>query len=98
MEQSSNAVSKQKIGRRAWTIGEVFKRMDAFGQNLPSFNIKGNDTISTILGGIVSLALIMVVMMYGGLRFSHLIEKHNPNISAYFQESGMSNGKIMNVN
>ena len=58
--------------------------MDSFGQHLPSFNINGNDTVSTILGGIVTLSLLMVVLMYGGLRFSHLMSKHNPNISSYF--------------
>ena len=84
MSSEQSGVQKQKIGRRVWTIGQVFKKMDSFGQHLPSFNINGNDTVNSILGGIVTLSILMVVLMYGGLRFSHLMNKHNPNISSYF--------------
>ena len=35
--------TKQKIGRRYWATGEVFKGMDSFGEHLPNFNLKGKD-------------------------------------------------------
>ena len=40
----------------------------------------------------------MIVLLYGLLRFLHLATKHNPNISTYYLEDGMSNGNILNLN
>ena len=39
----------------------------------------------------------MTVVMYGALKFSHLMTKHNPNISTYFIENEMS-GIALNLN
>ena len=65
------------------------KNMDAFGQPLPNFNIKGSDKVNTIAGGFFSLILFGVVFMYSILKFSHLMTKHNPAVSSYFKEDGM---------
>ena len=40
----------------------------------------------------------MLVLLYGLLRFMHLATKHNPNISTYYFEDGMSNGNVLNLN
>ena len=58
--------------------------MDSFGLHLPNFNLKGSEKVGSVLGGIFSLAINLVVLMYGTLKFLQLIEKHNPNISSYF--------------
>ena len=71
--------------------------MDYFGYDLPNFNIKGSEKINTIAGGIFSLVLFMVVFMYGALKFSHLMTKHNPQIGSYFKENEMS-GIALNLN
>ena len=65
--------------------------MDAFGEKLPSFNIKGSDKVGTIAGGVLSIVLYMTVLNYSIIKFSHLATKHNPNISSYIIEDGMSN-------
>ena len=52
---------------------------------MPRFNIKGNDSVNTIAGGVFSIALYMVVIMYATIKCSHLLTKHNPNISSYFK-------------
>ena len=90
--------TNQKIGRRYWATGEVFKRMDSFGEHLPSFNLRGKDSVNSVLGGIFSLALGLIIFMYGLLKFLHLIDRHNPNISAYYLEDGMSFGEKLNAN
>ena len=94
-QQQQNLNGKKK---RAWlTTGEGFRRIDAFGQKLPNFNIKGTEQVNTIFGGIFSLVLFMTVFMYGTLKFSHLITKHNPQISSYLKENEMS-GVSLNIN
>ena len=39
----------------------------------------------------------MIVLMYATLKFSHLMLKHNPNISTYYIEDEMS-GVAVNLN
>ena len=39
----------------------------------------------------------MVVFMYGTLKFSHLVSKHNPAVSSYFIDDGMQ-GESLNLN
>ena len=59
--------------------------MDAFGKKLPNFNIKGSDGVNSIAGGVFSIALYMTLLMYGIIKFYHLADKHNPNISSYYK-------------
>ena len=72
--------------------------MDSFGEQLPSFNLKGKDSVNSVLGGIFSLALSLIIFMYGLLKFLHLLDRHNPNISSYYVEDGMSFGETLNAN
>ena len=71
--------------------------MDAFGKRLPSFNIKGKDSVNTIAGGVFSIALYIVLFMYSALKFTHLASKHNPNISTFYKVDELT-GKYLNLN
>ena len=59
----------------------VFKRMDLFGVDLPTFTIKGESKVMTVTGGILSLCVALVFFVYATLKFSHLVDKYNPEIS-----------------
>ena len=88
--QGKNKVSKRKI----LSPQEGFRLCDNFGQKLPRFNIKGNEGVNTIAGGLFSIALYMVVLMYTTIKFSHLLTKHNPNISTYLKQDEMSETEL----
>ena len=79
------------------TTGEVFKKIDAFGSPLPSFNIKGKETITTIVGGFCTLILFFTIFSYGALKFSNLITKPSPIINSYFAENETGNS-VVNLN
>ena len=64
---------------------------------MPNFNIKGSDTVNTIVGGFFTLILSMTVFMYGALKFTDLWSKPNPIINTYFKDDGMT-GKLLNLN
>ena len=72
------------------TTGEAFKKIDTFGSHLPSFNLKGNEKVNTIVGGFCTLILFMTVFTYGTLKFSNLISKPSPIINSYYTETEMS--------
>ena len=63
---------------------------------MPTFNIKGKDRVNTLVGGVLSLIIYMVIFMYSTLKFSYLVTKDGPNISSYDQEDGM-NGRLVNL-
>ena len=64
---------------------------------MPNFNIKGSDTVNSIVGGFFTLLLGMTVFMYGALKFSDLVTKPNPIINTYFKDDGMT-GTYLNLN
>ena len=72
-------------------------RMDAFSQSLPSFNIKGKDKVSTIVGGFFTLILFLTVLMYAALKFSDIITQPNPIINTHFSDDRMDD-KIIDLN
>ena len=79
------------------TTGEVFKKIDAFGSPLPSFNIKGKERITTIVGGFCTLMLFLTIFCYGLLKFSNLITKPSPIINSYLTENE-GEGYSINLN
>ena len=79
------------------SFGEVFKKIDAFGSPLPSFNIKGKEKITTIVGGFCTLMLFFTIFSYGALKFSNLITKPSPIINSYFSDNDEGN-YVVNLN
>ena len=72
---------KTKRSRHTWAAGQVLERIDSFGETLPVFNIKGKDKINTKTGGLVTLLITGVVLLFAAIKFSHLYTKFNPQMS-----------------
>ena len=60
--------------------------IDLFPQGIPSFNIKGRDSVSSLSGGIFSLLIFAIMIFYSSVKFVHLISHHNPTVSSYKNE------------
>ena len=85
--QSQNEESQLIGKKRKWpNASEGFKKIDAFGSPLPTFNFKGKEKVNTIVGGFVTLILFLTVLTYALLKFTDLVSKPNPVINTYFQE------------
>ena len=52
-----------------------------FGASAPNFNISGSEKYSTVLGGFFSAVVLMLTIMFAGLKLQHLIEHKNPSIT-----------------
>ena len=55
--------------------------MDVYGQELPSLNLKGESTVTTISGGIITLLIMVLTITYASLKLVVLINKEDPKIS-----------------
>ena len=66
--------------------GRVLQSFDAFGKALPVFNLKGEDRVTTRIGGAVTLLIALTALLYAAVKFGHLTEKYNPQMSSYYDD------------
>ena len=95
---NKNSEGANKSNKNSWMTGEVFKRLDIFGLELPKFILKGKDKVKTKVGGICTILAFLVVLMFAILKFSHLISKHKPTMFSYLKENDYSlNGEEIDL-
>ena len=68
-------------GRPWWLIQNQLRRIDSFGKELPTFNLKGNTHVNTIYGGIVTLTMYILTLLFAIAKAVILINGYNPHIS-----------------
>ena len=74
-------ISKEKIKHRANQVSDAIRSLDLFQQPIPGFNIKGKTSEGTYLGSLVSISLIVVMILYGAIKFNILANRVNPTIT-----------------
>ena len=92
-----------KKGNNPYNIEKSFfmqsfiKRIDIFGKSVPTFNLKGENTVQTLTGGLFTFFMLCVFFTYGCLKFVHLMERHNPQLSQVTQEDVFNSDDLMNL-
>ena len=66
---------------RKWKIKNVFKNLDNYGKEVPTFNLGGETRVSTVCGGIISVLVMILTLTYSIVKLTQLINKDNPNIN-----------------
>ena len=79
------------------TIKDLLKRVDIFQQDLPGFNLKGKKTVSSVFGGLFSVILIIVMLLYAGIKLQMLLSRANPNVSTFKEEFVLSSEDRLNL-
>ena len=74
------------LNRKKWQTGQVLQTFDAFGEPVPGFNVKGQNTVTSRTGGMITLLISIVVILYAAVKFVHLYTRHNPLLSSYYQD------------
>ena len=72
--------------REKWQSGHVLQSFDTFGEPVPGFNVKGQDMVTTRIGGVVTVIIAFLVFLYASLKFTHLTTRYNPQMSSYFSD------------
>ena len=65
----------------------VLEHIDAFGLPLPTFNLKGRQMVHTRIGGVCTLIIATIVILYASVKFIHLQTRHNPGMSSYYLDT-----------
>lgn len=68
-----------------------------FGESLPTFNVKGNTEVSTTTGGILTVLIVIVLLIYGAIKFDMLMDKYNPEISEVTEKEIYDEDEIVNL-
>ena len=68
------------FGRRdaKWKFGAVITSIDGFGADVPSFNLKGETKVNTLLGGVVTALILLLTLGYSILKAIQLTSRSNP--------------------
>ena len=87
---------KRGLKTPKWHIGTVLANMDSFGKQIPMFNIQGDSQVKTVFGGVLSVLVITLTLMYSTMKFIDLMERKNPQLieqelSEYFETSSVVN-------
>lgn len=79
----------------------VLAKIDIFGTDLPGFKLKGKAQVYTACGGLLTTCISIVLLLFASLKFIHLVDHYNPNVSqiqqqAYFTEEDVFNAREEN--
>ena len=82
-----NKNSASRLTSKALFKNGVLEHIDGFGLPLPTFNLKGKQMVHTRIGGVCTLLITTIVLLYATIKFIHLQTRHNPGMSAYFKDT-----------
>ena len=63
--------------------------IDCFKKPMPTFNMRGRESIPSYAGCLLSFAIACIMVVYASIKFSHLMTKHNPQISTFTVEGAI---------
>lgn len=73
--------SSYRRQKPSWSIGNTMRGIDSFGQEVPSFNLRGENRINTVCGGVFTAVILTLALIYASLKAIDLAERKNPTIS-----------------
>ena len=72
-KQEKNAVN---FGR--WKVQNLFRSLDRFGQNVPSFHVNGERKVKTYIGGALTITLLYLILLYSANKFLEMSDRKYP--------------------
>lgn len=66
-----------------WHIGHIFRRADNFGKEIPSFNLRGETNVRTVMGGVVTTLIIIIALVFATIKMFQFFTGHNPEITVF---------------
>ena len=69
-----------------------------FRQPLPSFNLKGNENVNTVLGALGTLMFGLIIMLYASVKFWHVATVKGATITVYDEPYKTNEKTIINLN
>ena len=77
-------------------MNKVIEGFDCFPRPLPSFNIHGNQQIPSFVGGLLSMALAMILTVYALTKLNILIARSAPIMASYIDRNAVPADEKLN--
>ena len=75
---------------------DFFEKIDLFKSEVPRLNLKGRTEIPSVCGGILSAVMLTITILYGGFKVQHLVNRANPTVSTWKEESVITSDDVLN--
>ena len=89
--------SLYRRARPAWAIGNIMRQLDTFGQDIPTFNLRGENRINTVCGGVLTTMICTIVLIYCSVKGVDFFDKRNPQISQLITKDHFGNEDLVNL-
>ena len=76
-----NVRSGYRQKRPAWGIANTMRNLDNFGRDTPQFNLRGENQVNTVYGGVVTIMIFALALIYSSIKAVELVDRSNPQIS-----------------
>ena len=83
---------------QSWHLHNLLRSVDIFGKPLPAFNLKGNSTIHTMTGGVVTFCIIVIILVYSSMKLIQLFDRHTPTVSQVLDKNVFDYNEQINLN
>ena len=80
-KNKSKRSRKLAFNESSWHVTNFLRDLDNFGRQIPAFNIKGKDSVNTVVGGFLSFAIMTVTLGYAIGGIVDLINREDPIIN-----------------
>ena len=102
MEYNANeykSTSRRKlVSLKGLKLQSILERVDQFGRPLPTFNLKGEEMVHTVTGGLMTFFILVVMLSYGTLKFYHLVTLHNADVTSVLETDVYDYNERLNLN
>ena len=59
--------------------------------------MKGKEKISSSFGGLLTIALMVTMLLYAGIKLTMLVNQENPNVSTFMEELMLTSDDKLNL-
>lgn len=88
---------KQKSKSRYKQVKKKCFTLDMFSEQLPQFNLRGEQTKASWCGTLSSLILLTLMISYGSLKLETLLQRKNPTISFSEKISAFDESTVLDL-
>ena len=70
-------------------LPKMLLEADLFPAPIPQFNSRGEEAVKTYFGGLISLIIKYLFILFALVKFEHLMTRHNPQIVEYDETNAL---------
>lgn len=79
------------------SVLDTMKKFDMFGAPVPTFNMNGDERVSSHAGGCVSLLIFAVTTSFAIMKLADMLQRQNPAVTQFVQQDAFSADEVYDL-